>query len=153
MLRTSPPDPAKTTDAPSGDLTDTQGAMTTPIRVLLVDDQPGVRRGLRMRLGLEPDIDVVGEAADGEQALNAAGATHPQVVLMDVEMPGMDGIAATKRLCADNPSCAVVVLSLHDDLDTRARARAAGAVEFVAKHDIDHALTDAIRAAANGASA
>jgi DNA-binding NarL/FixJ family response regulator len=122
---------------------------TTPIRVLLVDDQPSIRRGLRMRLGLEPDLEVVGEASDGREAIDVAYSTAPDVILMDIEMPTMDGITATSRLSQERPSCAVVVLSLHDDLDTRARARAAGAVNFVAKHEIDRALTDAIRAAAS----
>jgi DNA-binding NarL/FixJ family response regulator len=123
---------------------------TTPIRILLVDDQPSIRQGLRMLLGLEPDLEVVAEAANGRQALEAAGSTEPDVILMDIEMPEMDGITATGLLCADNPSCAVVVLSLHDDFITRERARAAGAVNFVAKHEIDRVLTDAIRTAAHG---
>ncbi|MBI5289166.1 MAG: response regulator transcription factor [Chloroflexi bacterium] len=123
--------------------------MNRPIRILLVDDQPSIRRGLRMRLGLEPDLDVVAEAADGGSALEAAARTRPDVVLMDVEMPVMDGITATSHLAGLAPAPAVVMLSLHDDLDTRDRARAAGAVDFVAKHQIDRVLTDAIRAAAN----
>ena len=123
--------------------------MTTPIRVLLVDDQPSVLRGLRMRLGLESDLEVVGEAYDGQQALDAAVSATPDVVLMDIEMPVMDGITATTRMHTEQPRCAVVVLSLHDDIPTRERARVAGATDFVAKHDIDHALTDAIRSAAN----
>jgi DNA-binding NarL/FixJ family response regulator len=122
--------------------------MTTPIRVLLVDDQPSVLRGLRMRLGLESDIEVIGEAHNGQQALDAAVFASPDVVLMDVEMPGMDGITATGRLHAEQPSCAVVVLTLHDDMHTRERAMIAGAAHFLAKHDIDRVLTDAIRMAA-----
>ncbi|MEX2247758.1 MAG: response regulator [Dehalococcoidia bacterium] len=118
-----------------------------PIRILLVDDEQSIRRGLRMRLGLEPDIEVVGEAADGAAAVVAAGAFRPDVVLMDVEMPVMDGIRAAAELHTAAPAAAVVMLSLHDDARTRARARAAGAVDFVAKHEIDAVLTQAIRAA------
>jgi DNA-binding NarL/FixJ family response regulator len=121
--------------------------MDKPIRVLLVDDQPSVRRGLRMRLGLEPDINVVGEASDGAECLTTSANVEPDVVLMDIEMPVMDGITATSLLATAAPAAAVVILSLHDDICTRERARVAGAVDFVAKHEIDEALTDAIRSA------
>jgi DNA-binding NarL/FixJ family response regulator len=127
---------------------DTGRMVNRPIRILLVDDQPSIRRGLRMRLGLEPDIDVVAEADNGTAALEAACEFVPDVVLMDIEMPSMDGITATSRIAECAPACMVVMLSLHDDVDTRERAKAAGAISFVAKHEIDHALTDAIRAAA-----
>jgi len=123
--------------------------MKSPIRVLLVDDQPTVRQGLRMRLALEPDVDVVGEAADGAAALAAMVSATPDVVLMDVEMPVMDGITAAGCIHAATPDTAIIMLSLHDDLYTRERARASGAVDFVAKHQIDGALTEAIRAAAS----
>ena len=103
------------------------------IRVLIVDDQPAVRQGLRMRLAAEPDLEVVGEAADGEVALSCAQALCPDVVLMDVEMPHMDGIAATDTLRKLCPSTAVIVLSMYDDARTRARAEDAGAAAFVAK--------------------
>jgi DNA-binding NarL/FixJ family response regulator len=126
--------------------------MNEPIRVLLVDDQPSVRRGLRMRLGLEPDMTVVGEASDGAEALTASVNVEVDVVLMDIEMPVMDGITATTQLSQSEPGCAVVILSLHDDSATRERAHVAGAVDFVAKHEIDRALTDAIRAAASRTS-
>jgi DNA-binding NarL/FixJ family response regulator len=117
------------------------------IRVLLVDDQNNIRRGLRMRLGLEPDITVVGEAADGESALTMARLLAPTVVLMDVEMPVMDGIVATAELRRVAPKASVVMLSLYDDAATRDRAAAAGAVAFVAKSRMDETLLDAIRAA------
>jgi DNA-binding NarL/FixJ family response regulator len=119
-----------------------------PIRILLVDDQPSVLRGLRMRLGLERDLEVVGEAYDGSAALDMTASQRPDVILMDIEMPIMDGITATQRIRKNHPRCAVVVLSLHDDEATRRAASEAGAVEFVAKHEIDRALTDAIRHAA-----
>ena len=103
------------------------------IRLLIVDEQPAVRQGLRMRLAAEPDLEVVGEAADGEVALDSVQALCPDVVLMDVEMPHMDGIAATDTLRKLCPSTAVIVLSMYDDARTRARAEDAGAVAFVAK--------------------
>jgi DNA-binding NarL/FixJ family response regulator len=118
------------------------------ISVLLVDDEPTVRYGLRMRLALEADLTVVGEAADGIEALDQARALAPSVVLMDIEMPHMDGIEATRALLEQYPGTAVVVLSMHDDAATQSRAREAGAAAFVAKHSIDRALLDAIRSAA-----
>ena len=122
------------------------------IRVVLVDDQPLVRQGLRMRLALEPDISVVGEAGDGATALSLAQAGSLDVVVMDVAMPGMDGIAATAALRRLAPRIAVVIHTLHDDAQTEARARAAGAVAFVAKRGAADALLPAIRQAA-GSSA
>lgn len=119
-----------------------------PIRVLLVDDQSNVRRGLTMRLSLEPDIEVVGEAADGRAAVDAARRLRPSVVLMDVEMPELDGIAATRAIRSALPGTEVVILTLHDDADTRSRAEAAGAASFVAKHRMDGVLLQAIRRAA-----
>jgi DNA-binding NarL/FixJ family response regulator len=118
-----------------------------PIRILLVDDQRNIRRGLRMRLEIEPGMLVVGEAEDGAAALAMATLLAPDVILMDAEMPGMDGITATKQLCETACRCAVIVLTLHDDAGTRARAEAAGAAGFVAKHHIDTTLLDAIRRA------
>ena len=119
-----------------------------PIQVLLVDDEPQVLRGLRMRLGLEADIWVVGEAADGASAVDLAGLLSPDVVLMDVNLPVVDGITATRELAARVPQTAVVILSLHDDQGTIDRALAAGAIAFVAKHQMDGDLLEAIRMAA-----
>ena len=115
------------------------------VRVLVVDDQAGIRRGLRMWLALEPDIEIVGEAASGEEAVLAAAALRPDVVLMDAEMPGMGGVAATAALLAATPGTAVVVQSLHDDAPTRTRARAAGAAAFVGKGTGEVELLAAIR--------
>ena len=119
-----------------------------PIQVLLVDDEPSILRGLRMRLGLESDISVVGEANDGCAAVDMATRLSPDVVLMDVNMPVMDGIAATRELATRAPGSAVVVLSMDDDHETADRALEAGAVAFVAKQHIDNALLAAIRKAA-----
>ncbi|GIV98390.1 MAG: hypothetical protein KatS3mg057_3047 [Herpetosiphonaceae bacterium] len=119
------------------------------IRLVLVDDQPAVRQGLRMRLSLEPDILIVGEAGDGESSLALVDGLRPDVVLMDIMMPRMDGIAATKALRQAVPECAVVILSLHDDLVTRQRARAAGAFACIAKQELDKLLLEAIRQAAH----
>jgi DNA-binding NarL/FixJ family response regulator len=115
------------------------------IEVLLVDDQQAVRRGLRMWLEIEPDVSVVGEAADGEAAVSLAEKLHPDVVLMDVKMPGVDGIEATGKLQTVDPCIAVVILSHYDDTDTRVRARNAGAAAFVAKHRMKSELLVTIR--------
>lgn len=124
------------------------GHVMEPIRVLLVDDEPSVLRGLRMRLGLEADISVVGEASDGAAAVHLAGLLSPDVVLMDVNVPVVDGITATRELTTRVPQAAVVMLSLHDDQETIDRALAAGAVAFVTKHQRDGDVLGAIRMAA-----
>lgn len=118
------------------------------IRLLLVDDQPAVRRGLGIRLHLEPDMQIVGEAGNGKEVLSMAKELAPDVVLMDVEMPEMDGIAATAALSAAASTSAVVILSIHDDAQTRGRAQAAGAVAFVEKRGVTDSLLAAIRQAA-----
>ena len=118
------------------------------IRLLLVDDQPQVRRGLAMRLALEADVMVVGECGDAESAIGLARSLDPDVIIMDVELPGMDGIDATRGLRLALPRTAIVMLSLHDDCETVARATAAGAAAFVAKHRMEGPLLAAIRDAA-----
>ena len=115
------------------------------ITLLLADDQLAVRQGLRMRLMLEPDITVVGEASTGREALTQVQHLSPDVVLMDIEMPGMDGITAAAALRDIHPQSAVVILSIHDDALTRARAQAAGAAAFVEKHGAVEALLATIR--------
>lgn len=117
------------------------------IRLLLVDDLSCVREGLRMRLALEPDLVVVGEASDGAQALALSREQTPDVVVMDIRLPVMDGIAATATLRDLAPRSAVVVHSLYEDAALRARARAAGACTFVGKHEGTEALVAAIRRA------
>ena len=115
------------------------------IKILLVDDQTAVRWGLKMRFALESDFIVLGEAGTGVEAIQAAQTLRPDVVLMDVEMPEMDGITATQRLHEMMPQVGVVMLSIHGDADTRARAEAAGARAFVEKQGADETLLAAIR--------
>lgn len=115
------------------------------ITILLVENQAAVRRGLRMRLTLEPDFVVVGEAEDGAAALDLAPALRPRVVLMDANLPRLDGIAATAELRTRLPDSRIVILTLHDNADLRARALAAGAAAFVGKQEPDLALLSAIR--------
>jgi len=115
-------------------------------RILLVDDQVRVRQGLRMRLALEDDLRVVGEAGDGDEALRLAQVLRPDVVVLDVELSGRDGIAIAQQLAEVVPCCATVILSLHEDSETRQRAAAAGVAGFVAKGDAPEALIAALRA-------
>ncbi|MDI6772449.1 MAG: response regulator transcription factor [bacterium] len=115
------------------------------IRLLVVDDQQGVRQGLRMRLALEPDIAVVGEAADGPSAVRMAADRAPDAVIMDVGMPGMDGIEAAAAVRVAAPDAQVVILTVHDDPNTRRRAQMAVAAAFVVKQKCGGDLVAAIR--------
>ncbi|MQA80464.1 MAG: response regulator [Streptosporangiales bacterium] len=123
------------------------------IRVLLVDDQRLVRAGLRMLCEPAKDISVVGEAEDGRTAVRLADELQPDVVLMDLQMPGMDGITATTRILAARPSTRVVALTTFDDDDHLYPALTAGASGFLVKDMSPHDLLDAIRKAAAGDSA
>jgi DNA-binding NarL/FixJ family response regulator len=114
-------------------------------RVLIVDDVPQVRRELRTLLPLLDAIDVVGEAENGQRAIELAAALQPDVVLMDVEMPLMDGLAATRLIKQQCPQCRVIILSIHDDEAVRAQARSAGADDFVDKGAPLAALLQAIQ--------
>jgi two-component system, NarL family, response regulator NreC len=123
------------------------------IRVLLVDDQEASRRGLCLRFQLESDMQVIGAASTGREALILARELSPDVVLMDIEMPGIDGIEATAALRTVVPQSAVVILSIHTDRQTRMRAQAAGAVAFVEKRGTTDTLLASIRQAAAQARA
>jgi DNA-binding NarL/FixJ family response regulator len=121
------------------------------IRLLLVDDQSIVRRGLSVRFQLESDMQVVGEASTGREALTLVRELAPDVVLMDIGMPDMDGIEATVALRMVAPQSAVVILSIQNDRQTRIRAQAAGATAFVEKRGATDMLLAAIRQAAGQA--
>ena len=115
------------------------------IEILLVDDMPAVRAGLRSLLSLEPDFLVVGEAADGASAIDAAKALQPDVVVMDYGMPGINGIEATRALKETGSDARVVMLSIRDDSALKRAAAAAGACSFIAKHEPSNRLISAIR--------
>jgi DNA-binding NarL/FixJ family response regulator len=123
--------------------------MEAPLRVLLVDDHAMVRSGFAMVLSVEDDVEVVGEAADGLQALEAARATRPDVVLMDVQMPRMDGIEATRHLVAEDLGHVVIVTTFDRD-DYLFDALRAGASGFLLKNAGPEQLLDAVRAAGRG---
>jgi DNA-binding NarL/FixJ family response regulator len=118
----------------------------TVIRIVLVDDHPVVREGLRGMLAAEPDIEVVGEAASGPEAVALAQRLRPDVVLMDLRMPGGDGVEATRRLAGTT----VVVLTTYDSDADILRAVEAGAAGYLLKDTPRAVLADSVRAAARG---
>ena len=115
------------------------------IKVLLADDQALVRGALASMLGLEPDIEVVAEAADGAAVLPAARRARPDVILLDVQMPGADGLDVAAALHAELPACRVVICTTFGRPGYYARAMAAGAVGFVVKDAPPEHLVDAVR--------
>ena len=122
------------------------------VSVLLVDDQPLFREGLRTLLSVEPGIEVLGEAGDGEAAVQQARRLRPQVVLMDMRMPVLNGVEATRRLRAETPESRVIVLTTFDDDEEVFDALRAGAVGYLLKDATRDKLVEAIRSAARGES-
>lgn len=122
----------------------------TDLRVLLADDHEMVRTGMRSLLDATPGIMVVGEARDGAEAILRAGELKPDVVVMDVSMPVLDGAAATERLTRESPAVKVLVLTAHDDRAHLARLLEAGAAGFVLKRAAADELVRAIRVVAGG---
>jgi DNA-binding NarL/FixJ family response regulator len=120
------------------------------IRVLLADDHPVVRSGLAALLEVEPDLEVAGEAGDGEEAVSLAMVLRPDVVLMDLRMPRLDGAAATARIVAEVPGTRVLVLTTYDTDADIVRAVEAGATGYLLKDTPRRELADAVRAAARG---
>lgn len=123
-----------------------------PIRVLLVDDQALFREGCRTVLSVHAGIEVVGEAANGEEALRRVQALQPDVVLMDLRMPVLDGVTATRRIHSDHPQSRVIVLTTFDDDEEVFDALRAGAVGYLLKDTPSARLVEAIEAAARGES-
>ena len=130
----------------------TLGNPTGTIRVMLVDDHALLRAGMARLLDLADDVTVVGSAASGAEGLELAAALRPDVVLMDLSMPGMSGVEATRRLLAARPDTAVVVLTSFADPDLVMDALDAGAIGYVLKDSEPDGLVDAVRAAARGES-
>jgi DNA-binding NarL/FixJ family response regulator len=124
--------------------------MEKKITVLLVDDHNLVRRGFRRMLEDESDMEVVGEAGDGEESIKLAKKLHPQVVVMDCALPGMNGLQATRQIIADSPHTAVLMLSMHTEGTWVRQAIEAGAKGYVLKNAMDLELGAAIRKVAAG---
>ncbi|PYX68223.1 MAG: DNA-binding response regulator, partial [Acidobacteria bacterium] len=124
--------------------------MQKKITVLLVDDHSLVRRGFRRMLEDEPDMEVVGEAGDGEESVKLAKQLHPQVVIMDCALPGINGLDATRRIIEDSPETAVLMLSMHSESTWVRQAIEAGAKGYVLKDAMDLELGPAIRKIAAG---
>jgi DNA-binding NarL/FixJ family response regulator len=122
------------------------------IRVLLVDDQALFREGLQTLLSVHKDIQVIGQASNGQEALDVATKAHPEVVLMDVRMPILDGVRATRLLKNSLPKSKVIVLTTFDDDEYIFDALRAGAVGYLLKDVASDQLVEAIRAAARGES-
>jgi DNA-binding NarL/FixJ family response regulator len=120
------------------------------ISVLLVDDHPVVREGLRGMLDAEPDLTVIGAAASGEEAVTLAAALVPDVILMDLRMPGLDGVGATERIVSSAPASKVVVLTTYETDADILRAVEAGAAGYLLKDSSRAELAGAVRAAARG---
>lgn len=119
------------------------------LRLIVVDDHPVVREGLRAMLDAEPDLDVVGEAGSGAEAVRLAAELRPDVVLMDLRMPGMDGVAATGLIAAAGDARVLVVTTYDTDADIL-RAVEAGATGYLLKDTPRRELAEAVRAAARG---
>lgn len=123
-----------------------------PIRILLADDHTVVRDGLRALLEKQPDMTVVAEASDGRDSIRLAEEQSPDVVVMDIGMPSLNGIEATRRILAANPRTAVVMLSMHQDESYVLRSLKAGAKGYLLKDSLRGDVIDAIRAVAQGRS-
>lgn len=124
--------------------------MADKITVLLADDHALVRRGFRRLLEDDPEITVVGEASNGEEAIDLAAQLEPDVVVMDIAMPGVNGLTATKRILAKSPDVAILVLSMHAEQTFVRQALDAGARGYVLKNALDLDLPAAVKTVAAG---
>ena len=121
-----------------------------PISVFLADDHPVVRNGLQLILQAEADIKVVGEAADGHEAIRRVEKTKPDVIVMDIAMPGLNGIEATKKICAACPGARVLILSMHATAEHIYQALQAGAQGYLLKESAGNEVIKAVRALCRG---
>jgi DNA-binding NarL/FixJ family response regulator len=124
--------------------------MSRKIRILLADDHAVVRQGFKLIINQEPDMEVVGEASDGADAVKLTQQLRPDVVIMDIAMPKLNGVEATRRIVENNPDSKVVILSMHKDAVYVRETLRSGAKGYLVKDSIDHDLLRAIRAIAQG---
>lgn len=120
------------------------------IRVLVADDHAVFRKGLRTLLGSVPETEVVGEAATGDEAIQQAASLQPDVILMDLQMPGTNGIEATRRILESSPHVAILVLTMFEDDDSVFASMRAGARGYILKGEGQNEILDAIRSVARG---
>ncbi len=123
---------------------------STKIRVLLADDHTILRQGIRMLLETQPDMEVVGEATNGREALEQAQVLHPLVVLMDISMPELNGLEATRLIKQEMPQTQVVILTMHEAEEYLIKILQAGATGYVLKQAADRELIEAVRTASRG---
>ncbi len=126
--------------------------MGTPIRILIADDHPLMRQGLRVFIQAQPDLELVGEVSDGEQAVKQTLALHPDIVIMDLQMPVKDGLAATREIAQSDSHAQILVLTSFSDDDNVFAAIKAGAMGFLLKDASAEYLLDAIRTVQRGES-
>lgn len=119
------------------------------IKILIVDDQAVVRKGLKMQLSLEADLLVVGEAENGKQALEMVLTIKPDVIILDLEMPVMDGLSTLEILRKEHPGIPIIILSIHESLDDRLQAGTEGVSAFVVKSGDPSQLISEIRQVAD----
>jgi DNA-binding NarL/FixJ family response regulator len=122
----------------------------SPIRVLVADDHGVVRKGLRFLLTQHPNIEVVGEAEDGREAVRLAAETRPHVVIMDIAMPQLNGLDAAAQICKTNPNVGVIILSMYSDEEFLIRALTSGAKGYLLKDSAEPDVVRAVQAVANG---
>ena len=133
-------------------MTATTMTTTTPIRILLADDHTVMRNGLRLLLERQPNLKVVGEAADGREAVELCASDPPDVVVMDIAMPHLNGVEAARQIVNQNPKIAVAILSMHSDESYVIRSLKAGARAYLLKDSAEADLIEAIHAITNGKS-
>lgn len=122
----------------------------TPIRIILADDHPSLREGIRTRLQKEADIEVIGEASSGEQALRLVRELEPDVLLLDMELQGMSGIEVARQLKADEAPVRILALSAHDDEEYIVRLLDSGALGYLTKQEPLETIVRAVRGVARG---
>ena len=120
------------------------------LRILVVDDHESVRKGVCAILSSRSDLEVCGEAVDGNDAIVKASSLHPDIIIMDITMPGMDGMTASREILKAFPNIFIIILSMHDSKQSSESARQAGARAYVTKGQAGSVLLDAVGAVADG---